>query len=83
MGTLSGRVLEAEEVIGHLRRSSHLTGSVQTQHQQVHHQPIVLHDERGKLQATDDTVRVCVVHVLLGENTYLKIKQGSERKLLI
>ena len=31
------RNLESEEVVGHLRRSGHLTCSVQTQAKQVHH----------------------------------------------
>lgn len=45
VGALRGCVLETEEVIGHLRRASHLTGTVQTQDQQVHHQAVVLHNE--------------------------------------
>ena len=64
MSALCGRVLEAEEVIGHLGRAGHLTGPVQAEHQQVHHQAVVLHDERGKLQPSDDAVRVGVIHVL-------------------
>lgn len=64
VGALCGCILERQEVIGHLRGSSHLTGPVEPQHQQVHDQAVVLHDERGKLQTTDDTVRVGVVHVL-------------------
>lgn len=49
VGSLSGYVLETEKVIWHLRGPSHLTGPVQSQHKQIHHQAIVLHDERGKL----------------------------------
>lgn len=70
VGTLCSTVLEAEEIVGHLRGSSHLTGAVKTQNEQVHHQPVVLHNEGGKLQAPDDAVRVGVVHVLeQGKNT--------------
>lgn len=64
VGTLCSTVLEAEEIVGHLWRSSHLAGTVKTQNEQVHHQAIVLHNEGGKLQAPDDAVRVGVVHVL-------------------
>ena len=56
--------LEGEEVVGDLGRPCHLTGSVQAQHQEVEDQAVELHDEGGKLQATDDAVRVGVVHVL-------------------
>lgn len=45
VGSLGGYVLETKKVIGHLRGPSHLTGPVQSQHQQIHHQAIVLHDE--------------------------------------
>lgn len=64
MGHLSCNVLEAEEVIWHLGRPSHFTGTVQTQHQQVHHKPIILDDEGSKLQSTNNPVGVCVIHVL-------------------
>lgn len=64
VGALCGRVLEAEEVVGDLRRSCHFTGAVQAQNQQVHHQAVVLHDEGGKLKSSDDAVGVGVVHVL-------------------
>lgn len=57
-------VLECQEVVGHLRRTGHLWWSLQTQNQQVQHQTVVLHDEWGELQTSDDTVTVCVVHVL-------------------
>lgn len=43
--SLSGYVLETEKVIWHLRRPSHLTGPVQSQYKQIHHQAIVLYNE--------------------------------------
>lgn len=64
VGALRGDVLEAQEVVGHLGGSRHLAGAVQPQDQQVHHQPIVLHNEGGELQPPDYPVRVGVVHVL-------------------
>lgn len=63
-------VLETEEVVGHLRGARHLTGTVQAEDQQVHHQAVVLHNERSKLQASDDAVRVGVVHVLEEMNVF-------------
>lgn len=61
-------VLVGEEVVGQLRRAGHLAGALQPQHQQVQHQPVVLHDERRELQPADDAVRVRVVHVLQSYN---------------
>lgn len=72
MGSFGADVLETEEVVRHLRWPGHLTGSLQPQHQQVQHQAIVLDDERGKLQPTDDAVTVCVIHVLR-ERRYIEI----------
>ena len=60
---LGVHILKGHEVAGHLRRSEHLTGSVQTQQKQVHHQVIVLDPEGGKLDPPDDAV--AVVHVLV------------------
>ena len=57
--------LVLEKVIWHLRRSSHLTSSLQPEHQEVQHETVVLDDERGELQTSDDAVRVGVVHVLV------------------
>lgn len=38
-------ILESQEVIWHLWRACHLAGPLQTQHQQIHDQSIVLHNE--------------------------------------
>lgn len=82
VGAFCGSVLETEEVIGHLRWAGHLTGTVQAKHQQIHHQAVVLHDERGKLETPDDAVRVGVVHVLRewrrGGEKHLAVKLISE-----
>lgn len=64
MGALCSRILEAKEVVGHLRRAGHLAGTVQAQNQKVHHQAVVLDYEGGKLESPDDAIGVCVVHVL-------------------
>ena len=65
VGAFCGCILETEEIIGHLGWAGHLAGTVQAQHQQVHHQAIVLYNERRKLEAPDDAVGVGVVHILL------------------
>ena len=65
MGHFGGHVLEDKEIVGHLRRTGHFRGALETQHQQVEHQAEVLGDERGELQTADDAVRVRVVHVLV------------------
>ena len=56
--------LVGEEVVGHLRRTVHVAGTLQAEQQQVHDEAVELDDERRKLQAPDDAVRVRVVHVL-------------------
>ena len=61
--------LVGEEVIWHLWRSGHLAGSLQPKDQQVQHQAVVLNNEGGKLEATDHTIRVGVIHVLEGGET--------------
>lgn len=83
VGTLCGRVLETEEVVGHLRRAGHLTGTVQAQHQQVHHQAVVLHNERGKLEPPDYAVGVGVVHILEGQESKGKILNTVNTQLLV
>lgn len=65
VSALCGRVLETEEVVGHLRWAGHLAGTVQAQDQQVHHQAVVLDNERGELEPPDDTIGVGVVHILV------------------
>jgi len=57
-------VLKREEVVGHLWRSSHFAGTLQSEHQEVKNKSVVLDDERGELETADDAVRVGVVHVL-------------------
>lgn len=65
MANFCGRVLEGQKVVRHLRWSSHLAGSLQTQNQQIQNQSIVLRDKRSKLQTTNDSVTVGVIHVLV------------------
>lgn len=68
MPDLGAGVLEGQEVIGNLRWASNLSGTSQSQHEQVQHQAIVLHDEGGKLQAPDQSIGIGVSHVLVGNH---------------
>ena len=65
MGGLGVHVLEGEEVVGHLGWTSHLAGPVEAEDQEVHHEAIVLHYERGKLKSPDNSIGVGVIHVLV------------------
>ena len=65
VGHLRVHVLEAEKIVGHLRRSRHLGGPVEAEDQQVHDEAVVLDDEGGKLEAADNAVAVGVIHVLV------------------
>ena len=65
MGDLGVHVLEGEEVVGHLGWTSHLAGPVEAEDQEVHHEAIVLHYERGKLKSPDNSIGVGVIHVLV------------------
>lgn len=65
---LGASISEAQEVIGYLRRASNLCGTCQTQHEQVQHQAIVLHDKGSKLQTPDQPIGIGVSHVLVGNH---------------
>ncbi len=73
-------VLEGEEVIGHLWWSSHLAGALQPQHKKVQYQPVILDYKGGKLETTDDPVRVGVIHVLRGRG---EVKREGHTALYI
>jgi hypothetical protein len=62
---LCGTITELQEVVGALRWSSHFARALQAQKKQIDDQTIVLEDERGKLQTSDHTIAVNVVHVLV------------------
>ena len=57
-------ILVGEEVVWFARRARHVAAALQAKYQQVIHQAIILHHERGELQAPDNSIRVGVVHVL-------------------
>mmetsp|Transcript_8730 Transcript_8730/g.18587 ORF Transcript_8730/g.18587 Transcript_8730/m.18587 type:complete len:747 (-) Transcript_8730:2392-4632(-) len=62
---LSAHVPEGQELVGHLGRARHFTGPCEAQQQQVQDQTVVLRDEAGKLQSSDEAVAVGVAHVLV------------------
>jgi len=45
MRNFRSHVLERQEIVRHLRRSSHLTGSLETEDQKVEDEAVVLDDE--------------------------------------
>ena len=65
MADFSGRIAVLEEIVGHLRGTSHLAGALETEDKEIHDETIVLENERGELQSTDETVSVRVGHVLV------------------
>ncbi len=65
---LGASISEAQEVIRYLRRASNLCGTSETQHEQVQHQAVVLHDKGSKLQTPDQPIGVGVSHVLIGNH---------------
>lgn len=68
MACLSAGVLESQEVVGNLWWPGNLSSTGQTQHEQVQHQAIVLHDEGRKLQPSDQPIGIGVGHVLIGNH---------------
>lgn len=68
MANFTSNILKSQEIVRHLRRSRHFTSALQAKYKQVQHESIVLRDERGELQTTNDSVAVCVVHVLVVDN---------------
>mmetsp|Transcript_2955 Transcript_2955/g.8791 ORF Transcript_2955/g.8791 Transcript_2955/m.8791 type:complete len:467 (+) Transcript_2955:3703-5103(+) len=59
---------EGEELVRHVRRPSNLRRPGQTQKEQVQNEPVILGQERSKLQAPNDTVRVGMGHILEGDD---------------
>jgi hypothetical protein len=62
-------VTELKEIIGHLWWSGHLASPLQAQDENVEHETIVLEDEGRKLKSTNHTVRICMRHVLVREDS--------------
>src|SRR6266567_2080456 len=69
MPCFGSRVTELKEIIGHLWWSGHLASPLQAQDENVEHQTIVLEDEGRKLKSTNHTVRICMRHVLVREDS--------------
>lgn len=68
MTNLRSDILERQEVVGHLRRSRHLTRSLQAQHKKIQHKAVVLRDERRELKTPNDAVAVRVIHVFVSNH---------------
>ncbi len=49
VASFSGRVAVLEEVIGHLWRTSHLAGSLQTEDKEIKDKAIILENKCGEL----------------------------------
>lgn len=64
----SGSVSELEEIVRHLRRSSHFTSSRKTENEEIENETIVLEDERGELKTSDHSVTIDMGHILIGED---------------
>ena len=62
-------ILERKEILRHLRRSCRSTGHVQPQPKQVLHQPVVLHNKRGKLE----TLTIRFVSLYLTTRLFLAV----------
>jgi hypothetical protein len=62
---LSLAITELQEVVGALRRTSNLTGSLRAQKKKIQNKTVKLEDERRELQTTDHTITVDMVHVFV------------------
>jgi len=69
MADFGGRIAVLEEIVGHLRGTGLFAGSLEAEDEEIHDETIVLENERGKLQSADETVRVRVGHVLVGQHS--------------
>lgn len=56
--------LESEELIGALRWTGQFWRSSEAENEKIQNEAVVLDDEGGELEASDDAKRVGVVHVL-------------------
>ena len=60
---LRSNVAVLQEVVRHLRGTSHLARALQAENEQIQDETIVLEDEGGELKSADEAVRVRVGHV--------------------
>ncbi len=67
MSRLCFAITELQEVVRALRWTSKLRSTLKTEQKQVNDQAIVLEDKAGKLQTSDHTVAVGMVHVFVVE----------------
>lgn len=65
---LGRRVPELEEVVGHLRGSSHLARPLQSEDEQVEDESVVLEDERRELETSDHSKVVDMRHILVRQD---------------
>ena len=68
MADFGGRITVLEEIVGHLGRTSHLAGTLETEDEEIHNEAVVLENKRGELQSTDEAVGVRVGHVFIGQD---------------
>ena len=68
-----------QELVGRRRRPRELGRAREAEEQEVEHEAVVLHDERGELEPSDDAVGVRVGHVLVGDDDVVLGLLGSER----
>ncbi len=65
VASFSGGIPILQEVVGHLRGSSHLAGSMETENEQIKDKAVVLEDESRKLKTADETKSIDMSHILV------------------
>lgn len=65
MASFSCRIPVLKEIVGHLWRTSHLAGSLQTKDEEIKDKAIVLENKCRELQSTDQTEGVGMRHIFV------------------
>jgi hypothetical protein len=68
MASLGRNVSVLEEVVGHLGRTSHLTRALQAKNEDIQDQTVVLKNESGELQTSDEAIPIRMGHVLVRQD---------------
>ena len=68
MARLGCRVTVLQEVVRHLQWTGHLARALQAENEEIKDETIVLEDESQELEASNQTVRVRVRHVLVRQD---------------
>jgi hypothetical protein len=66
--SLCSRIAILQEVIGHLWRTGHFASLLQAKNEEITDKTVVLEDKGRELKTTNETERIRVRHILVGQH---------------